>query len=128
MQRSTFNIEQPMNCRLGSNNISGAVNLADMMSLITLVGCPIAAGLSAASQKAGWFTLLFVAFGIALGFGCSFCVNRVSYLILFASCKQKKALFHAPLFLGYLFIPMILAFGFMALTGGLAAWLAKYIF
>ena len=103
------------------------MNLADMMTLLTLVGCPVAAGLAAASEKAGWFTLIFVAFGVALGFGCSYCVRAVSYLILFASCKQKKVWLSAPLFLAYMFVPMVAAFGSWALAGGLSAWFAKHL-
>jgi hypothetical protein len=103
------------------------MNLADMMTLITFVGCPVAAGLAAASEKAGWFTLLFIAFGVALGFGCSYCVRTVSYLILVASCKQSKVWFSVPLFLAYMFVPMIAAFGSLALTGELSAWLAKHL-
>lgn len=103
------------------------MNLADMMTLITFVGCPVAAGLVAASEKAGWFTLLFVAFGAALGFGSSYCVHAVSYRILFASCKRTKVWLSVPLFLAYMFVPMIAAFGFMALTGGLSAWFAKHL-
>lgn len=103
------------------------MNLADMMTLITFVGCPVAAGLAAASEKAGWFTLVFIAFGVGLGFGCSYCVRAISYLILFASCKQKRIWLSVPLFLGYMFVPMIAAFGFLTLTGGLSAWLAKHL-
>jgi len=103
------------------------MNLADMMTLITFIGCPVAAGLAAASEKAGWFSLLFVALGVALGFGCSYLVRGVSYLLLFGGCKQQKAWLSVPLFLGYMFVPMIAAFGFIALAGGLSAWLARHV-
>lgn len=103
------------------------MNFADMMTLIAFIGCPVAAGVAAASEKAGWFSSLFVALGVALGFGCSYCVRGVSYLLLFSSCKQPKAWWSDPLFLGYLFVPMVAAFGFIALAGGLSAWLASYL-
>jgi hypothetical protein len=77
------------------------MNLPDMMTLITFIGCPVAAGLTAASEKAGWFSLLFVALGVALGFGCSYLVRGVSYLLLFGGCKKQKAWLSVPLFLGY---------------------------
>jgi hypothetical protein len=83
--------------------------------------------LAAASEKVGWFTLLFVAFGAAFGCGCSYCVRAVSYLILFASCKQSKVWSGVPLFLAHMFVPMVAAIGLMALTGGLSAWLAKHL-
>jgi len=103
------------------------MNLADMMTLITFIGCPVAAGVAAASEKAGWFSLLFAALGVALGFGCSYCVRGVSYLLLFSSCKQPKAWLSVPLLLGYMFVPMVAAVGSIALAGGLSAWLARHL-
>ena len=103
------------------------MNLADMMTLITCIGCPVAAGLAAASEKAGWFTALFVVLGVALGVGSAYCVRVVSYTVLFASCKQSKAWLGVPLLLAYMFLPMFCALGFLALSGGISGWLAKQL-
>ena len=83
--------------------------------MITLVGCPLAAAISAISHKAGWFTIVFIAFGLAMGFAGSYCVRRLSYLILFTSAKVKTALLGLPLIIVYMVFPMLGAFnGFIS--------------
>jgi len=102
------------------------MNLADMMTLATLLGCPLAAGVVAAHERAGWFSALFVAVGILLGLACSYCVHAVSYLILTTSCRQKTWLM-ALLFIAYLIVPGLLALGLVLLTGCATQWLAIHI-
>ena|ERR1700744_1466681 len=104
------------------------MNLADMMTLITFFGCPVAIEVGAFSGRAGWFTLLFIALGIIVSFGCSCCVRSLAYFLLFAAGKQSKNWLCALWLFGYLFAPMIAAFGFIILTGGLSAWLARLLF
>jgi len=103
------------------------MNLADLMTVLTFLGCPVAAGLAAASEKAGWFTILFIAFGAAMGFAGRYCVGRLAYLLLFACCKQSRAWLSAPLFAAYMFAPMIAALGMMGLTSELTSWLVRHI-
>lgn len=101
------------------------MNLADTATLLTVVGCPLAAGISAASEKAGWLTLLFVALGAGLGYGGGYCVRAVSYWLLFTGCKQPKPWLSAAGIIAYMLIPMFLTIAFTGLSAGLTGWLVQ---
>jgi len=103
------------------------MNLADMMTMITLFGCPAAAGLIASSEKAGWLSILFICFGALIGFAGSYGVKSLSYLILFSGCKQSRGWASGLLFVEYMFIPMIVACGAIGLTATLTGWLVRHI-
>jgi len=103
------------------------MNNADMMMLVTILGCPAAAGFVAASQKAGWFTLLFVILGLAIGLAFGFVVSKTAYRILNSCGKQSRALLGWASVFAYLLVPLVLAFGAMAITGWLTLVFVRHI-
>jgi hypothetical protein len=103
------------------------MNLADISTLFTLLGCPIAAALSAGPYKAGWLIVIFVVFGLAVGIAGSYVVRRLACSILFASCKVKTAWAGVPLFRAYMVVPLAGTFGFISLTVGGTVWVMKHV-
>jgi hypothetical protein len=85
------------------------------------------AGFVAASQKAGWFTLLFVILGLAIGLAFGFVVNKTAYRILNSSGKRSRALLGWALVFAYLLVPLVLALGAMAITGWLTFVFVRHI-
>ncbi|EEF57931.1 hypothetical protein [Pedosphaera parvula] len=103
------------------------LNLADTMTVFTILGCPAAAGLAAASEKAGWSTMLFVVLGTAIGFAAGYVVQRLSYLLLATSASQSRTSLGWLFLFAYIILPMIVAFGALLTTAGITVWLARQI-
>jgi hypothetical protein len=105
------------------------VNAADLATVITFLGCSLIAPIVAVSEKAGWFAILFIALGVAIGLGAGYCVRSLAYFLLASGSSQSEARpwLGWPLLLAYIIIPMIAATGAIAVTGGLAVWLARHI-
>lgn len=101
------------------------LNAADFAMLITFFGCASASGCVAASQRVGWFTIFFIAFGLALGYGFGFLVNRLAYRILHASRRQTRPIFAWALMFAYTIIPLLLAFAGIGVAGGLSYCIAR---
>jgi len=102
------------------------MNAADLATALTVFGCGGTAGLVAASQKAGWFTVLFTITGFAVGFGCALAVHRLAYRLLDAGRRQSGALTGWAIILAYTLLPLLMAFGAMAATGWLTFWSVRY--
>jgi hypothetical protein len=96
------------------------MNAADLATVLTVFGCGGVAGLVAASEKAGWFTVLFVAVGLVVGFGCAAGVHKLAYRLLDVAGRQTRAASGWAWLLAYTLLPLMAAFAAMALTGWLA--------
>ena len=93
------------------------LNAADFATLVTVFGCAGVAGLVAASEKAGWFTVLFVVGGLAAGFGFAFGVHNLAYWLLDVCGRQSRAALGWACLFAYSVVPLLFACGAMALTG-----------
>ena len=54
------------------------MNAAELNTVVAVLSCPAAAGLSAAAEKAGWSTVLFIAGGLAVGVGSGLAVHKLA--------------------------------------------------
>jgi hypothetical protein len=97
------------------------MNVADMASVVTLLGCTVAAGVSAASQGAGWYTPAFVLIGAAIGLIFALCVRRMAYALLSVG-KDASQITTISLLLAYMFLPLIVGFAAIGGVAWLAAW------
>ena len=95
------------------------MNAADLATVLTVLGCAGVAGLVAASEQAGWFTVLFIIFGLAFGFGCAAGVHKLAYRLLGIAGRQTRASSGWAWVFAYTLLPLMTAFGAMALTGWL---------
>lgn len=102
------------------------MNLADLMTLITLVLSPLVAMAVAASDGAGWFTILYFIGGILLGWLAAVAVRALSYALLFGGAKSAGWLVQALCLLGYMFLPMLAMMGAVAGIGCLADYVARH--
>jgi hypothetical protein len=102
------------------------LNAADLATLVTVVGCSVVAGLVAGAEKAGWFTIIFVFGGFAVGFAFGAGVHKLAYWLLRASGRQARAFSGWAMLFAYTFVPLIVAFGAMAVTGCLTFWLVRH--
>jgi hypothetical protein len=93
------------------------MNAADLATFLTVCGCAGVAGLVAASEGAGWFTVLFIAAGLAIGFGCAAGVHKLAYRLLDVAGRQTKAASGWAWLLAYTLLPLMSAFAAMALSG-----------
>jgi len=101
----------------------------------SIVFYPIAAGVSAHSAGAGWFTPLFVVAGVALGIGIIYVGRKLIYTVLdfgmsriariSKSWVQQVAA--APLLILYLILPYAIIWGgaFGLLRGSI--WLVRHL-
>src|SRR5687768_1545292 len=103
------------------------MNVADFFMMITILGCPLAAGITAASQKIGWFTALFMAAGLLIGIAAGLGINKLAYLLLHSDDRQKPMI-GLSLALAYLILPVVLASAVIAATAWLTALAAKGLF
>ena len=104
------------------------MNLADLTTLIALVGCPIAAGAQAASFHAGWYAVLFVAGGVAVGIAVAYLVRMVAYFILMGGTRAQKTRpwLIVPVLIGYMIVPFSIAAAGISGTGNGTLWLIKH--
>jgi len=101
------------------------MNVADLATLLAFFGCPAVAGLVAARQ-AGWFTILFVVLGLAVGFAAAVGVHKLAYRLLEACLHPVRGLSGMALLFGYMLVPVMAAFGAMVVTGWSTAWLVRH--
>ena len=91
-----------------------AVNHADGTMLISLPFYPIAAAIGAAGAGAGWFSLLFIPAGLAIGMGLIYLGRKMVYSIVGYGLRRASKLpntwirqiFFAPFFLLYFILPL----------------------
>jgi len=93
------------------------MNAAGLATFLTVFGCAGVAGLVAASEKAGWFTVLFSAAGLAVGFGCAAGVHKLAYRLLDVAGRQTKAASGWAWLLAYALLPLMSALAAMAFSG-----------
>jgi|SRR5215204_404231 len=103
------------------------LNAAGCATLVTVFGCAGVAGLVAASEKAGWFTVLFVVAGLAVGFGFAFVVHKLAYRLLDVGGRQSGASVGWAMFFAYTLVPMLVASGAMAVTGWLTFLCVRHV-
>ncbi|MBP7827830.1 MAG: hypothetical protein KA236_14925 [Verrucomicrobia bacterium] len=103
------------------------LNAAGFATLVTVFGCAGIAGLVAASEKAGWFTVLFVAGGLAAGFGFAFGVHKLAYRLLDVCGRQSGAALGWVCLLAYSVVPLLIACGAIVLTGWLTFLFVRHI-
>jgi len=101
------------------------VNLAELSTIITIFGCPLAAGMSAASEKTGWLTVVYVGCGATIGLGAGFGVHKLAYFLLRQG--RSNSWIGRTFSLAYMYLPMSTAMGAILATGCLAEWLARRI-
>jgi hypothetical protein len=103
------------------------MNFADLTTVITVLSSAGVAGVLAAREKAGWFTVLFVAAGLAFSFGCIGTVCKLADRLLEVCDRQSKALFGWATLLAYILVLGVAAFGVTALTGWLTILITRHI-
>jgi len=102
------------------------VNAAELSTVVAVLGCPAAAGLSAASEKAGWFTVLFVAGGLAVGVGSGAAVHKLAYWLLALGAHEKRAWVGWTLIFAYTLFPLALSLCAMVGSGLATVWLVRH--
>jgi NADH:ubiquinone oxidoreductase subunit 2 (subunit N) len=105
-----------------------ALNWADLVAVMTLIMCAATAGLVAASEKAGWFTAIFVVAGLAMGYGSAVGVGKLAYWLLAAAARQSDQSRGCALLLLYAAVPMLTMACAATIAGGLAYLLADRLF
>lgn len=103
------------------------MNAAELNTLVAIVGCPAAAGLSAAAEKAGWYTVPFIVGGVAIGLGSGAVVHKLAYRLLAAGLHDKRAWLGWSLLFAYTLLPLALCMCAILSTGLLTIWLVRHI-
>ena len=103
------------------------MNVADFSMMLTILGCPLAAGIVAASHKAGWLTAIFIAVGILIGVAVGLGVNKLAYVLLHSD-GHRKPLISLSLVLAYMTVPWLSASAAIAVTAWLTALATKQLF
>jgi len=104
------------------------MNFIELVAWIVVLGCPVTAGLVAAMEKAGWFTILFVAIGLAVGYASAMGIGWLSYILTSAEDRYSNSFWSCGLFIAYILIPPMAAFGAMAVTGWVTVFIIKLLF
>ena len=102
------------------------MNWADLSMIVITLTTALTAGLSAASEKAGWSTALFVVVGLGIGFGLGVLARQLAYLILAGCCRQKRAIFGFGLLLLYIVVPMLILVCAIHGMGVATAWVVRH--
>lgn len=103
------------------------MTFAELATAITIFGCGGIAGLVAASEKAGWFTMLFVLAGLSLGFGFGLVVHKLAYRLLRVGNKNSGAFGGWLLLFFSIFPPTAVAFSAIAITGWLTFMIVRQV-
>src|SRR5438874_2255954 len=103
------------------------MNWADLSPLLFAITTAVTAGVSAASEKAGWTTAVFVVAGLGVGFVLGLAVRWFMYRVLNAGCRQKRAIAGFSFLSVYLLIPVLLLIPVIHGTGVGTAWLVRHI-
>jgi len=101
------------------------MNLADLVTLLTFIGCAVGAGIGSAVNGAGWLTNIFFIAGILLGACCALAVRWFAYALLHAKTKGRFGEFGS--LIAYMFIPCFAGAGFVIGVSTLSAWIAMRI-
>ena len=110
------------------------VNHADGQLILSVPLYPIAAGVSAAHAGAGWFTILFIPAGLAIGLGiCRFGRPLVYAVTGFGLSRSSKihnralqTVVFLPFFLLYMILPVAMACGGLVGVWTGTAWLVRH--
>jgi hypothetical protein len=102
------------------------MNAAELNTVVAVLGCPAAAGLSAAAEKAGWYAVLFIAGGVAVGIGSGAVVHKLAYRLLAAGSHEKRAWVGWSLIFAYTLLPLALSMCAILSTGLLTVWLVRH--
>ena len=113
-----------------------AINHADGQLFGSVPLYPIAAGLGAAHGGAGWFTVLFIPVGLALGIGICVIGRAVVYSISgFGLSRGAKihnrgvqTVFFFPFFVLYVILPVAIACGGVFGIWAGSVWIARHLF
>jgi hypothetical protein len=112
-----------------------AINHADGMTFTSVIFCPIAAGAGAAHAGAGWFTVLFIPVGFAIGVGLfryarapvyaitGFGLSRTSKM----SRRWVQQVVMLPFFLVYMILPIAIVWGGVLGTYFGSLWLVRHL-
>ena len=125
----SFNMQGLLKKFLSNNKLGAhyAMNAAELATALTILGCGGTAGLVAASEKAGWFTVPLVVAGLAVGFGFAYVVHKLAYRLLHAGGRQSGAVTGWAMLFAYTLVPMLVTFGAMAVTGWLAFLFVRHV-
>jgi hypothetical protein len=104
------------------------MNAGQLAMLMTILECSSIGGIVAASEKVGWFTILLcVIGGLALGIAFALGVGKLAYFLLDAPGWKKRGFSAWAMCFACLFIPQIVGFGAMALTGWLTFLIVRHV-
>ena len=112
-----------------------AVNHADGQLFFSVPLYPIAAGVGAAHGGAGWFTVLFIPLGLALGIGACRIGRALVYSITgFGLSRSAKihnrgiqTILFFPFFALYMILPVAIAWGGIAAVWAGSVWIARHL-
>ena len=112
-----------------------AVNHADGTLFVSIVFYPIAAGKAAISAQAGWFTILFVAASIPVGFAVISAGRKLIYWMMDLALgrdsekhsKWFQNIIGVPVFLAYFLLPLAITGAGIWGTWLGTIWLVKHV-
>jgi hypothetical protein len=112
-----------------------AINHADGVIATSVVFCPVAAVAGAAHAGAGWFAVLFMPAGVAVGVGIFRFGRRPVYSIagfgMSQSSKMPKRWIQRvvalPFLLLYMILPLLIAWGGVFCVCAGTVWLVRHV-
>jgi hypothetical protein len=112
-----------------------AVNHADGTMFVSVLFYPIAAAIAAAHSGAGWFTVLFIPAGLAIGIGVCYMGRKLIYsLVGFGLSRTSKTskswiqqVAFAPFFVLYMILPYAIGWAGISGTWFGSIWLVKHM-
>ena len=112
-----------------------AINHADGQLFLSVPFYAIAAGVGAIHGGAGWFTVLFIPVGLALGIGACRIGRAVVYSVtgfgLSRSAKIRnrgiQTVLFFPFFVLYMILPVAIAWGGVAGAWAGSSWIARHL-
>jgi hypothetical protein len=112
-----------------------AVNHADGQLIFAVPLYPLAAGVAAFHAGAGWFTILFIPVGLAIGLGvCRFGRPVVYSIMAFGLSRSSRAhsrgiqtMVVLPFFVLYMILPIAFAWGGLAGVWAGSVWLIRHL-
>jgi len=111
-----------------------AVNHADGQLILSVPLYPIVAGVGAAHAGAGWFTVLFIPIGLAIGLGICFVGRPVVYSIMGFGLSRSSKIHNRgiqtiavlPFFILYMILPIAFACGGLVGVWAGSVWLVRH--
>ena len=112
-----------------------AINHADGQLFVSVPFYPIAAGVGAAQAGAGWFTVLFIPIGLAIGMGACWVGRGIVYSVVGFGMNRSSRVRNRgmqtvavlPFFVLYMVLPIAIAWGGIFGVWAGSRWLVSHL-